>query len=120
MGLFCLQRVQNRTEIEFVKRQMETLLSEFNKAVGAIPETLEKKLVSQIGAENGQVLAPIKAEINLTKAVLTTQVDAVRVLLAQDIDPSKSSSVLGAALNKIKDMLNPEMLNLDTKLYIVE
>ncbi len=111
MGLFCLQRVQNRTEIEFVKRQMETLLTEFNKAVAAIPETLEKKLVSQIGADNGQVLAPIKAEINLTKAVLTTQVDAVRTLLAQDIDPSKNSSVLGAALNKIQNLLNPNLSN---------
>jgi hypothetical protein len=36
-------------------------------------------------------------------------VDGVRTLLAQDIDPSKETSVLGNALKTIRDLLNPKL-----------
>ncbi|MEW6498755.1 MAG: hypothetical protein AB1589_40580 [Cyanobacteriota bacterium] len=106
IGFFCLQRTQTRSDVDFVKRQMESLLSEFHQAVAVIPETIEKRLVHQLGTQDGQLLAPVQHSINLTQAVLTTQVNEVRTLLAKDIDPSKQSSVLGSALKKIQDLLD--------------
>jgi hypothetical protein len=90
---------------------MQTLLLEFQVAVTGIAKSFEQELVSQIGVENGQVLAPLKAQINQTEAVLTTQVDSVRTLLAQDIDPSKETSVLGNAVKTIRELLNPKLSN---------
>ncbi len=106
IGFLCLQRTQTRSDVDFVKRQMESLLSEFHQAVAVIPETIEKQLVHQIGTKDGQLLAPVQHTIKLTQTVLTDQVKEVRTLLAKDIDPSKQSSVLGSALKKIQDLLD--------------
>ena len=106
IGFLCLQRTQTRSDVDFVKRQMESLLSEFHQAVAVIPETIEKQLVHQIGTKDGQLLAPVQQTIKLTQTVLTDQVKEVRTLLAKDIDPSKPSSVLGSALKKIQDLLD--------------
>lgn len=48
IGFLCLQRTQTRSDVDFVKRQMESLLSEFHQAVAVIPETIEKQLVHQM------------------------------------------------------------------------
>ncbi|MEW6498572.1 MAG: hypothetical protein AB1589_39650, partial [Cyanobacteriota bacterium] len=60
IGFLCLQRTQTRSDVDFVKRQMESLLSEFHQAVAVIPKTIEKQLVHQIGTKDGQLLAPVQ------------------------------------------------------------
>ena len=109
MGFACVGFAQAHQDTAFVEQRMQSLLVEFQQAVRGIAESFEQELVSQIGAENGQVLAPLKTQINQTAAVLTMQVDSVRTLLTQDIDPSKETSVLGNALKTIRDLLNPNL-----------
>lgn len=106
IGFFCLQRIQSRSDVDFVKRQMESLLSEFHQAVAVIPETIEKRLALKIGTKDGQLLAPLQHTINLTQTLLTDKVKEVRTLLDKDIDPSKQSSVVGSFLKKIQDLLD--------------
>jgi hypothetical protein len=109
MGFACLQFAQAHQDTALVEQRMQSLLVEFQQAVRGIAQSFEQELVSQIGVENGQVLAPLKAQINQTATVLTAQVDGVRTLLTQDIDPSKETSVLGNALKTIRDLLNPKL-----------
>ncbi|MBN3951965.1 MAG: hypothetical protein HWQ38_38065 [Nostoc sp. NMS7] len=108
VGFFCLQRVQTLTDTEFVKRQFESLLVDISKAVGVIPETLEQRLISQLSTDDGQVFALIQNQINLTKAVLTEQLEGVRILFQQEIDTSKETSTLGGVMKKLQDLLNPQ------------
>jgi hypothetical protein len=108
VGIFCLERTQTSQDTEFVKRQIELLMAEVNRAVTAIPKTVQKELVSKIGTAEGQVLAPINAQINLASTVLTSRLDDVKTLLSKDIDPSKESSVLGSTLKNLKTLLDPK------------
>ncbi|MBD1903376.1 hypothetical protein NDI44_22885 [Trichocoleus sp. DQ-A3] len=108
VGIFCLERTQTSQDTEFVKRQIESLMAEVNRAVTAIPKAVQKELVTKIGTAEGQVLAPINAQINLASTVLTSRLNDVKTLLSKDIDPSKESSVLGSILKNLKTFLDPK------------
>ncbi|MBD2538644.1 hypothetical protein [Coleofasciculus sp. FACHB-SPT36] len=109
MGFACIQVAHARQDTAFIEQRMQALLSEFQTAVSRIVQSFEQELVSQIGTENGQVLAPLKGQINQTAAVLTAQVDGVRTLLARDIDPHKETSVIGSVLKTLTNLLNPKL-----------
>jgi hypothetical protein len=108
LGFVCLQTAQARYGTDFVRRQMDTLLMTFETSVTRIAEAYEDELIAQIGTNNGQLLAPLKAQINQTAAVLSAQVDAVRTLLNQDIDPRNETTVLGSALRSLALLLDPK------------
>jgi uncharacterized protein YjbJ (UPF0337 family) len=109
VGLFCLERGQNAGDVEFVKRQIEGLLGSVEQAVGKIPDQARDALLGKIGTDDGQVLAPVKAAVNDAKTATEQRIREVRDLLANDLDPSKSTTVLGQALSAIRDLLNPKM-----------
>ena len=108
LGFVCLQTAQARHDTEFVRRQVDTLLMTFETSVTRIAEAYEEELIAKIGTENGQVLAPLKAQIAQTAAVLTAQVERVRILLTQDIDPRNETTVLGSALRSLALLLDPK------------
>jgi hypothetical protein len=106
VGVFCLERTQSSQDVNFVKLQIQSLLADVAQIVGGVPKTVEKQLTSKIGTGEGQVLAPIQTQINLTSRELTTRLNEVKTLLSQDIDPSKESSVLGKVLKELKNLLD--------------
>lgn len=108
LGFICLQTAQARHGTEFVRRQMDTLLMAFETSVTRIAEAYEEELIAKIGNENGQVLAPLKAQITQTAAVLNAQVEGVRTLLTQDIDPRNETTVIGSALRSLALLLDPK------------
>ncbi|GJD23922.1 hypothetical protein RIVM261_088780 [Rivularia sp. IAM M-261] len=107
VGTYCLQRTQNSQDLDFVKRQIQALLKEVADVVGVVPQTVEAELIKKIGASDGQVLAPIQAQVKLTSTVIKNQLDDVKNLIARDIDPSKESSIIGSAIKQIKNLLDP-------------
>lgn len=109
VGLFCLERGQNAGDVEFVRRQIEGLLGSVEQAVGKIPDQARDALLAKIGTDDGQVLAPVKTAVNDAKTATEQRIREVRDLLANDLDPSKSTTVLGQALSAIRDLLNPKM-----------
>ena len=106
VGLDCLERTQNTQEIEFVKRQIASLLTDVEKAIALIPNTVQQELLNKLGTKDGQVLAPVQRQINEVSVVTKERVNEVKTLLSQDIDPSKETSVLGNALKTIKNLLD--------------
>lgn len=108
LGFVCLQTAQARHDNEFVRRQMATLLMTFETSVTRIAEAYEDELIAKIGTDNGQLLAPLKAQINQTATVLSAQVEGVRTLLNQDIDPRNETTVLGSALKSLALLLDPK------------
>jgi len=106
VGVFCLERAGSAQDLEFVRRQVESLLDKVQDAVGSIPQETQRTLIEKIGTGDGQVLAPITALVKEVSTVMTTRVNDVRSLLAQDLDPSKETSTLGMALQKLRNLLD--------------
>jgi hypothetical protein len=108
VGIFCLERTQNTQDIDFVKRQIQSLLAKVDQIVGGVPKTVEQELMSKIGTADGQVLAPIQKQVDFISNQLTIRLNEVKNFLSQDIDPAKESSVLGKALKDMKNLLDPK------------
>jgi predicted nucleic acid-binding Zn-ribbon protein len=107
VGVFCLERVRLSQDTEFVRRQVESLISQVEKAVKSIPEATKEKLLTEIGTGEGQVLAPIHELVQRTSQTTAERIKEVKDLLSQEIDPSKETSILGKALKNLKDLLDP-------------
>lgn len=107
IGVFCLERAQTTQDTEFVKRQVETLLTKVERAVKEIPAATETALVAKIGCGDGQVLAPIDSLVKRISSTVTGRIEDVRKLLEEEIDPAKETTTLGNALRKLKDLLDP-------------
>ncbi|MHC5733126.1 MAG: hypothetical protein ACYTXY_55675, partial [Nostoc sp.] len=76
------------------------------QAVKVIAESFQQELISQVGTENGQLLAPLQNQINLTSTILTEKLNSVSTLLTQEIDPAKETSVVGRFLNSLRQLLD--------------
>ncbi|KKD35883.1 hypothetical protein [Limnoraphis robusta] len=129
IGILCLERTQTTQDTEFVKRQIDTLITqveqavktipeavekqldskvaEVEKTVGEIPETVQKELIGKMGTENGQVLAPVKQQVREVSEAIHRQLKDVQDLLSREIDPSRNTSTLGKALEQLKNLLDP-------------
>ncbi len=107
VGVFCLQRAAAARDLDFVQRQVEGLLREVAEAVSTIPRSLQDSLVQSLGTEDGQVLVLIQRSIEMVSKALGERVREVQELLSDKIDPDKRSSVLGRALGRVADLLDP-------------
>ncbi|MBG1268351.1 hypothetical protein [Nostoc sp. WHI] len=94
LGFLCLQTAQTRHGNQLIKQQMESLLVEFQRSVKVIAESFQQELVNQVGTDNGQLLAPLQTQINLTSAILNEKLNSVSTLLTQEIDPARETSVV--------------------------
>jgi hypothetical protein len=108
VGVFCLERGRTAQDTDFVKRKMTELLSQVEQADVDIPARTEKNLLRQIGADDGQVLSPVKKLVNEASSETARRINDLKVLLSEDLDPKNSKSVLGAALQTLRDFLNPK------------
>lgn len=107
IGIFCLERARQSQDTEFVKRQVESLLSQTEKSVQSIPDAVQKELLSKIGTAEGQVLAPVQTLVSEVSRASNERLKEVRDLLSDNIDPAKDTSILGKALHTIRDLLDP-------------
>lgn len=108
VGTFCLERARGNSDMEFVRRQVDGLLTKVQLAVAAIPETTQNALLAKIGTGDGQLLAPIKGLIAEASQSTSARLNDVRTLLSQDLDPSRDSSTIAKALQKLRDLLDPK------------
>jgi hypothetical protein len=108
VGVFCLERAQTGQDTDFVRRQVEGLISKVETATEKIPERIQTDLLATVGADDGQVLAPIKTVVSEVSITLNDRIREVKDLLSGEIDPAKETTVLGKALRSLRDMLDPQ------------
>ena len=106
VGVFCLERARGGKDMDFVRRQVESLLTTVENAVRLIPQATEEKLLAKLGTGDGQVLAPVQVLVQQVERGTQQQLRELRELLANEIDPSKESSSLAKALKKMTDLLD--------------
>jgi hypothetical protein len=107
VGVFCLERAAGARDLEFVRRQVEGLLTAVERAVGQVPLSVRDELLAKLGTQDGQVLAPMQRLVDDASRTLTDRLNGVRDLLADKIDPDDRTSSLGQALGTLKDLLDP-------------
>jgi len=107
VGVHCLECASSTRDVDFVRAQLTELLSDVERAVEQIPETVERGLVAKIGVEEGQVLAPVRLLLTDVRSASSERVREVQTLLTEEIDPSRESSTLGKALRVLTELLEP-------------
>jgi len=107
VGVCCLERARSVQDTEFIGRQIDALLYRLEQSAQTIPSAVEKGLLQKIGVDDGQALAPVRALVDEAKRAIADKLHEVRTLLAEEIDPTKTSSKLGSALGRLAELLDP-------------
>jgi hypothetical protein len=107
IGVFCLERAQVSRETEFVRRQVQGLIADIDKAATRIPGAIEAALTAKIGTREGQVLEPVDRVVKAAEAAVASKLGEVRKLFTDELDPAKESGALGKALRSVRDCLDP-------------
>jgi hypothetical protein len=107
IGVFCLERAQVNRDTEFVRRQVESLIADVDKAATRIPGTIEAALAARIGTAEGQVLEPVDRLVKAAEAAVAAKLGEVRRLFADELDPAKETGALGSALRTVRNRLDP-------------
>ena len=111
LGVFCLERARAGQDLDFVRREIEALLSRVNEALKSLPEETKNQVAAKIGTEEGQVLAPLQTLVDNVSKAASEKIDAIRELLEQQIDPTRETSSLGKALQALRDLLDPKRID---------
>lgn len=107
VGVFCLERASTTKNTDFVKRQVDRLLSDTETKVIAIPQAVRDELLKKVGTGDGQVLKPIVDAISVAAKSTNDRIVEVKQLFADELDPGKDSSSLGKALKALGELLDP-------------
>jgi hypothetical protein len=105
VGTFCLEHASAAQDLEFVRREVESLMGEVEKRVSSIPVELERTLMTRIGTAEGQVLAPIQSLISQAVKASGDRLNDVRAML-NDIDPSKDGTSASRVVRSLRDLLD--------------
>ena len=111
VGVFCLERVDALTDIDFVRSQIDRLLGEVNSSLQGIPNVVEGLLRGKIGTGEGQVLAPVQRAVEDAQKAVGQKIDDVKRVLSEDVDPKNRESTLGRALGELQALLDPKNSN---------
>jgi hypothetical protein len=107
VGVFCLERAASQQDTEFVRRQVDSLLTAVERQVGAIPQHVEAALLAKVGTGNGQVLAPIQTLVDRVVNDAKCQLTEIKQLV-REVDPRVDGSAVGSALRQVREMLDPK------------
>lgn len=108
LGVFCLERARAGQDLDFVRREIESLLSRVNEALHSLPDETRDRVTAKIGTGDGQVLAPLQKLVDDVSKAASEKVDDIRKLLQQEVDPTKETSSLGKALKALRNLLDPK------------
>lgn len=105
VGTFCLEHASAAQDLEFVRREVASLMAGIEKRVSLMPAELERAVMARIGTGDGQVLAPVQAMIGQAVKVSADRLNDVRAMLS-DIDPSKDGTAASRVVRSLRDLLD--------------
>ncbi|MBI4242422.1 MAG: hypothetical protein HY613_11970 [Candidatus Rokubacteria bacterium] len=108
IGVLSLERARSGQDLQFVRRQVESLLHQVQGEVTAIPQRTQDLLIAKIGTQEGQVLEPVQRLVDDVSQAASEKIANVQQMLSQEIDPTKETSTLAKALRTLKDLLDPK------------
>ncbi|MEA3203964.1 MAG: hypothetical protein QOI63_1644 [Thermoplasmata archaeon] len=103
IGVLCLERANTHADVDYLRRETQNMVGDVQKLVAEFGATL----IKQVGTGEGQALAPVKLQIDVAQKILIERLEGVKKILTDEIDPAKTTSTLGKALNTVHDLLDP-------------
>jgi hypothetical protein len=107
VGVFCLERAQVGQDLDFVRREIDSLVYRVKDVLQSLPEQTQNQVAAKIGTGEGQVLAPVQKLVNDVSKAASDKIEDIRGLLQQEVDPTKEASALGKALQALRNLLDP-------------
>lgn len=89
IGVFCLERARASRDTEFLRRQVESLIADVDKAATRIPAAIETALAAKIGTGEGQLLEPVDRLVKAVDATVAAKLGEVRKLFTDELDAAK-------------------------------
>jgi hypothetical protein len=111
VGVFCLERARAGQDLDFVRREIESLFFRVKEALQSLPEETQNQVTAKIGTGQGQVLAPLQKLVDDVSKAASEKIDGIRELLQQEVDPTKETSSLGKALQALRNLLDPKRID---------
>lgn len=108
LGAVCAERAEHAGDIEFVRNQLQRLLTEVKDSVGDIPEETREQLEESVGTEDGSVLDPIKNQVDNTEERMQERVGEIEGLIEEALDPENDESNLSEVFTKLENLLDPQ------------
>lgn len=108
VGIFCLGRAGGARDLDFVRREIDQLLSSVSETVDAIPAKTTEELKGRLGSDDGGILKPFSEVVGDARSETLAKLDQVRKLLEEEIDPRRSDSTLAKALAEIRTLLDAD------------
>lgn len=105
VGTFCLERANASQDMEFVRRQVESMISTVEKRISTMPTEVESALMKRIGSNEGQVLAPIQSLVNQTAKATAERLVELRSMVSE-VDPTKEGSSASRVVKNLRDLLD--------------
>jgi len=102
LGVFCLQRAELGQSLEFVRLEVERLIHASKGAVDNLPEALRSKLTAPDGPT-----AQISSTVQSVQTAVSGKLTEVQQLFERHLDPGRTESTLGKALQELKHLLDP-------------
>ena len=106
VGTFCLERANAAQDLDFVRREVDSLIGIVEKRVAVIPAEIERALMSKIGISEGQVLAPIQSMVSQSVKVTSGRLSELRLMFTE-VDPSKEGGAANRVVKNLRDLLDP-------------
>lgn len=104
VGAVCLEKAQQSADLDFVKLRLEQMLREVEGRLAALPASIAE----QLGTDEGKALHPVKLAVAEAQKAVQKDLGDVRGMIEDDLDPQNPASALGAALAKVRNLLDPE------------
>jgi hypothetical protein len=108
VGVFCLERVANFRDLDFVRQLLEQQARAVAAELEKLPGKVESALTKQLGSKKGKVLAPVVTTVTSAERVVKEKLSDVQKLLNGQIDPRRRDGALGKAIAEIQTMLDPK------------
>jgi hypothetical protein len=105
VGTFCLERANASQDLEFVRRQIESMISAVERRISTMPSEVESALMKRIGAGDGQVLAPIQSLVTQTAKATSDRLVELRSMV-NEVDPTKEGSSASRVVKNLRDLLD--------------
>ena len=107
VGVFCLERASGVRDLDFVRSQIDGLLTAVEQMVRGIPKTVGEDLLQQLGTKMDGRWHLFGSSSTVRRSHTNERVNGVRDLLTTKMDPDSRASTLGNALGSLKDLLDP-------------
>jgi len=114
VGAYCLMRVSQKKDIDFVEKMMTESVSKVENALEEVIGEVEKRFISAVSGEESEIRTKLLELVRNAGAVAHEKISEVKELYREQIDPNQphsSISLIKSKLEEVKGLLDPSRID---------